>query len=283
MEGEPSRTAIATAVARGRHRLHDDPPWVLDDPFALSLAGPIWRLVERRALKYYPPPVDRAYRAGIVLRSRYTEDRLVERRFAQYVLLGAGLDAFVWRRPDVVRTLRIFEVDHPESQRAKRERAAELALPEPPEVVYVPVDFEVDALADRLDDAGIDWSSPTLFSWLGVTMYLSLPAIDLALRTVTRCTPGSEIVFTYAPARTTLDDVGRQFDEVAGRFAAEAGEPMVTYLSRPEVERVVERAGLEVAAHPHREELVSRYFSTRGDALEPFTAESLLAARVPLP
>lgn len=281
MEGEPSRTAMATAVARARHRLHDDAPWVLDDPFALVLVGPIWRLIERRTERHYPEPVDRAYRAGIVLRSRYAEDRLVAGGFAQYVVLGAGLDAFVWRRPDLVRTLRVFEVDHPASQRAKRDRAAELGLPEPGTVAYVPVDFEVDTLADRLDAAGFDWSARTCFSWLGVSMYLTVEAIDTTLRTVARCGTGSEIVLTYAPDDGALDDVGRQFDQIAGRLAADAGEPIVTHLSRVEAEAITTGAGLEAADHPSLEALVDRYFSARGDGLRPYTSEALLTARVP--
>jgi hypothetical protein len=38
--GRPSATAMAVAVSRGSHRACDEPPWVLDDPYALSLAGP---------------------------------------------------------------------------------------------------------------------------------------------------------------------------------------------------------------------------------------------------
>lgn len=281
MEREPSSTALAAAVARARHRLYDDAPWILDDPFALMLVGPIWRLIERRTERHYPEPVDRTYRAGIALRSRYAEDRLAAGEFVQYVVLGAGLDAFVWRRPDLVRTVRVFEVDHPASQRAKRDRAAELGLPESGNVAYVPVDFEVDALANRLDIAAFDWSARTCFSWLGVSMYLSAEAIHSTLRTVARCGPGSEIVFTYAPDDGALDDMGRQFDRIAGSLAADAGEPIVTHLSRVEAETIANGAGLEIADHPAHEALVDRYFSARGDGLRPYSSEALLTARVP--
>ena len=279
MEGEPSRTAMATAVARARHRLYDDAPWVLDDPFALVLVGPIWRLIERRTERHYPEPVDRAYRAGIVLRSRYAEDRLVAGEFAQYVVLGAGLDAFVWRRPDLVRTLRVFEVDHPASQRGKRDRAAELGLPEPGNVAYVPVDFEVDTLADRLDDAGFDWSARTCFSWLGVSMYLTVDAIDTTLRTVARCGPGSEIVLTYAPDPRHLDDLGRRYREIAKVLVAALGEPSITFLTREDAEALCGRSGLQVVDHPDQPELVRRYFAGRPDGMVPSSAEAVLTAR----
>src|SRR3546814_9960701 len=58
---------------------------------------------------------------------RYCEDRLedaIRRGFQQYVILGAGMDTFCHRRPDLVSDLRVIEVDLPASQQMKRERLA---------------------------------------------------------------------------------------------------------------------------------------------------------------
>ena len=44
----------------------------------------------------------RALRTHVVLRSRFTEDRLAEavgRGITQYVILGAGFDTFAYRQP----------------------------------------------------------------------------------------------------------------------------------------------------------------------------------------
>lgn len=283
MEVAQSNTAISTAVARGRHRLCDDSPWLLDDPYALVLAGPVWRVVEKRSATRYSEPVDRAMRGGIVGRSRYAEDRLVPDRYGQYVILGAGLDSFIWRQPELTRSLQVFEIDHPSSQMWKRERARSLALPNMPTVTYLPVDFEIQSLEGALRSADFDWTKPTFISCLGVTMYLSLEAIETTLRTVAAGAPGSEIVFTYAPTDEYLDDIGRQFDRISSRLVAAAGEPIVTRLSRPEVDALVGRCGLEVADHPTHGDLVDRYFASRSDRLTPYTAEGLVAARVPVP
>jgi O-methyltransferase involved in polyketide biosynthesis len=72
----------------------------------------------------------------------------------QYVDLGAGLDSFAWRRPDLVASSRVFEVDHPASQLWKQERMAVLGLPESDTHLFVPVDFERDSLSDALDRSG---------------------------------------------------------------------------------------------------------------------------------
>lgn len=271
---------MSTAVARGRHRFYDDPPWVLDDPFALPLVGPAWRIVERRQDTSFPGEIGQAYRAGIVVRSRYAEDRLEAGRFGQHVLLGAGLDSFVWRRPDLVRSTRVFEVDHPASQQAKRDRAAEVGLPQLDGVTYVPVDLELDTLEGRLTEVGFDWSAPAHFSWLGVTMYLTLPAIETTLRAVAGAAAGSEITLTYAPALEHLDEAGRRYHEIVRHLVAALGEPYLTSFTRGEAEELLGRCQLQVADHPDQPELVRRYFSGRGDRLVPYTAEGLLTARV---
>ena len=115
----------------------------------------------------------------------------------QYVMLGAGLDSFAWRRPDLLGQLRVFEVDHPASQAWKLQRVDDLGLPTHEHHVFVAVDFEVQSLRDGLDAAGFDWSQPTMFSWLGVIVYLTMDAVESTLRTVAECRSGSEVVFEY--------------------------------------------------------------------------------------
>ena len=144
--------------------------------------------------------------AGIATRSRYAEDRLTQAPFAQYVVLGAGLDSFGWRRPDLLRSLTVYEVDHPASQDWKRERIADLALPVADTQIFVPVDFEIESLRHGLDGAGFDWHRPAMFSWLGVTAYLTAEAIEATLRTIGHCQTGSEVVFSYFAEDSLLDD-----------------------------------------------------------------------------
>lgn len=280
VNAEPSATAVGLAVARGRHRLRHDPPWVFDDPFALPLAGPVWRLLERRARKGRPD-LDRALIAWAVARSRYTEDCLASWPPAQYVILGAGLDSLAWRRPDLARSWSVFEVDHPASQSWKRARAKEIGLPSDPPVSFVAVDFEEQALSQRLAEEGFRRDRATFFSWLGVTMYLSVDAIEETLRVVAASAPGSQIVLTYKPTAEHLDDLGRAFDEVNDPVVAGFGEPIVTRMAPADMEGCLRRCGLEVVDHPGHAAIVDRYFASRSDGLRPYTAERLIRARVP--
>src|ERR1700674_2753453 len=105
---QPSRTAMLTATVRGDHRRSDAPPWVLDDPFAHQLVGPGWPQLLEGFSALFSDPVFRGAKAILVVRSRYAEDRLALGQFTQYVILGAGLDSFAWRRPDLLGSVRVF-------------------------------------------------------------------------------------------------------------------------------------------------------------------------------
>ena len=94
------------AVSRGLFRLETASPWVLDDVLALVLVGPVWLELRDRFDPLFPGPVRRESRAAVCARSRYAEDRLAACAFGQYVVLGAGLDSFAWRRPDLLGSLR---------------------------------------------------------------------------------------------------------------------------------------------------------------------------------
>jgi hypothetical protein len=67
------------------------------------------------------------FRGSIVARARFIEDLVVEQAghgVDQYVILGAGLDTFARRRPEIASRLRVFEVDQPGPQALKRQRWA---------------------------------------------------------------------------------------------------------------------------------------------------------------
>jgi len=271
---------MLAAVARGLLRLEAPPPWVLDDAFALVLVGPAWQELRKGPVSLFPTEVVREVFAGISTRSRYAEDRLAAGAFTQYVILGAGLDSFAWRRPDLLRSLRVFEVDHPASQAWKLERVSDLALPLSDSQVFVPVDFEAEPLQDALRTAGFDWGEPALFSWTGVAPYLTAQAIASTLRTIAGAAAGSEVVLSYLAEESVLDDAGREFMRIYSPLAASIGEPLQPGWPALEIERLISRSGLKVVDHPARADLQERYFADRTDGLRPYNVEALVTARV---
>jgi methyltransferase (TIGR00027 family) len=138
-EGKPSATAIISAMARAAHLLWDEPPKIFKDTLALRLSG----CESEAALKAQMDRLDaelarttnpgvaltlrRLMTATAVMRSRYLEDEVdeaVRRGVSQYVILGAGLDSFAYRRPELANVLHIFEVDHPRTQAWKADSSS---------------------------------------------------------------------------------------------------------------------------------------------------------------
>ena len=161
-EGEGSRTAERVAIRRAAHQLLER-PLIFDDPLAIRIIDPF--AAERlRAdpAAFDPSPASPFLRAFFAVRSRFAEDELhaaVARGVRQYVVLGAGYDTFAYRNPYF--DLRVFEVDHPATQRSKRQRLAAAGIAVPGTATYVPVDFATVSAAEALDDAGFDRSAPT--------------------------------------------------------------------------------------------------------------------------
>ena len=278
--GRPSATAMAVAVSRGSHRAYDQPPWVLDDPYAQLLAGPAGPDIRASEEAVFAESARRQSRSSIVVRARYAEDRLLAGGYHQYVILGAGLDSFAWRRPGLLGQMRVFEVDHPATQAWKRARADDLGLPVREGHTFVPVDFEAEPLETALNRARLDWSQPVFFSWLGVIIYLTTNAVEATLRTIAACAPGSEAVLSYDASEPFLDEAAREMVHTEAEMVAAAGEPYRLTFSPAEAETLVRRCGLAVAEHLTPAEVYERYFSGRADGLRPSTAERLMAARV---
>jgi methyltransferase (TIGR00027 family) len=219
-----SHTALGTAYLRAAHQLLEAKPLLFDDPVALSLLGSdALQLIQNTAANYRTPKM-LALRAHVVLRSRFTEDRLaaaVSRGITQYVILGAGFDTFALRQPSWAQILKIIEVDHSGTQTVKRSYIATAGLAMPENAVFADIDFEHESLLDGLLRYGVSMDEPTFFSWLGVTMYLKEDAIDAVLRSVAMFPAGSEIVLTFVqPSGNSPSPLSRR--------VANLGEPWVS-------------------------------------------------------
>jgi hypothetical protein len=153
----PSRTALMAAMGRALHR-EGPPPHILDDWMAADLAGEEGRAILDNMRASVTPDRMHAFQAWTAVRSRFVEDFVesaVSAGVSQYVVLGAGIDSFAYRHPDLLERLTIFEVDHPFSQAWKRRRLDQLHITVPHNVVFSAVDFETQSIPRRPDSVWI--------------------------------------------------------------------------------------------------------------------------------
>src|SRR5690606_34441609 len=90
----------------------------------------------------------------------------------QYVILGAGMDTFGFRHPELGNKLEIFEIDHPITQKFKKKRLEEINLTIPGNLHFIPMDFTKQFYFQTLLDHGFE-EQKTFFSLLGVSFYLA--------------------------------------------------------------------------------------------------------------
>jgi len=170
---------------------------------------------------------------GVILRSRYTEDALeqaVASGIVQYVIIGAGFDSFICRRPAWAEGVTIIEVDHPATQRLKRERLAACGIAVPGSVEFVEADLSMEALGTALTRSSFQADRLTFFSWLGVTTYLTREANLQALRSIAACAPaGSEMVFTYVDE--AMFESGAAVDDEFRRLKSDVAAAGEAFLS----------------------------------------------------
>jgi methyltransferase (TIGR00027 family) len=263
---------MRVAMRRAAHQLLDAPP-VLVEPMATPILGAHTAAALRADPRQFENGRLSTYmRAFFAARSRFAEDQLAAARangLRQYVILGAGLDTFAYRSPSPELPLRVWEVDHPATQAWKRERLSESSIPAPPNLTFVPIDFEHDTLPDTLAAAGFDPAAGAVFSWLGVVPYLSRPAIMTTLGYVASATrAGGGITFDFGIPPSQLTMIQRvAFEALAARVRA-AGEPWQTFFDPAELVQDLLGVGFAVAEDIPPPTINARYFSGRRDGLE---------------
>jgi methyltransferase (TIGR00027 family) len=263
-----SLTAQVNAAQRAAESLRPPDRRLLNDPQSRHF-------VEHPALRAvlaHPRSADAALRvfdrvwgglhAHIALRVRYADDvceAAISDGIDQLVLLGAGFDTTSLRR--AATPITIFEVDAPHTQAHKRpvvERLLTAAGDH--QTVWVPCDFEVDVLRERLLGAGFDPARASLVIWLGVTPYLSLGAIDTTLADLAEvCAPGSRLIVDYitagvVAARTQWRSAGR-----IARLVARRGEPYRSDFTEAGLDALLSAHGFEPREHMSVSALLRRY------------------------
>jgi methyltransferase (TIGR00027 family) len=207
-EGYASRTAEQNALFRALESSRPARERICEDPLARHfLTWPLTLVTRIAAIpgvaKSVSSFIDRRWpgvRSSVVARTRLIDDVIVtalEKDIEQLVILGAGFDSRPYRM-SCLSAIDVFEVDHPDTQTAKRDVLKRLLSAPPKHVRFVSVDFKRDDLMSGMRLAGYRDKARTFILWEGVTNYLTDDAVDSTLRWCSdSSSPGSLLLFTY--------------------------------------------------------------------------------------
>ena len=286
-EKQAGLSAMVMAYARAYHATHDSPK-IFDDFLADSLFTPEEQTQTDQdwagLLQYTAPELaatnpDPATALAWVVqlgsgpltlaRSRYTEDSLeqaIREGVRQYLILGAGLDTFAYRRPDLSDRLQVLELDHPATQAIKRERVVAAGWNDPSNLHFVPVDFTKESLSDALDRSPYDPTQLSFFSWLGVSFYLTREVVFDTLRSIaSRAARGSTIVFDYLDADAFIPEKVSKRVQQMQWMANQLGEPMKAGFDPLALSADLDHIGLRLEENLDPATIEARYFRGRSD------------------
>jgi methyltransferase (TIGR00027 family) len=261
--GQGSRTA--ELVCMGRAMAHGDG---FSDPTARVLLGDAGRARLDNAKGWFLAYLKR--QSGLmVVRTVAIDEAVRTASTPQVVILGAGLDGRAWRMNELGGAV-VFEVDHPDTQRDKRERASGLA-PAARDVRFVPVDFERDKLGAALEAAGHDPTKPTTWIWEGVVMYLAIEDIETTLAVIQqRSAAGSTLIVVYHQPSPVL--------WFANIVLKRLGEPLKSRFRRDEMEALLARYGYSVSWDKNIPELAENVSEASAEAMKRMSHLRIAAA-----
>ncbi len=205
----PSRMAEGIAMQRYAETSKDKEERICYDPYAIHFIRP--QIIEFRKnnpeeakilveqMEKFLPGLS----SSIIARVRYFDDYLktcIENGIEQLVILGAGYDTRTYRIGGLINNVEIFEVDHPDTQKFKKQIIKKLFGTNFGNVKYVPINFENQKIDDELPKYGYKSSAKTLFIMEGLSMYIPVTSIENTLSFIANNSKnGSSIIFDYYP------------------------------------------------------------------------------------
>jgi len=283
---QSSITALGIAVIRAMEAKKSPHERVCDDPYAREFV-PTWLYY---LVKFFIVTGFAEWRGRpgigefIVTRVRYIDDYLneqIKEGIDQLVILGAGYDSRAYRFEQLRGKVRIFEVDHPTTQEAKKAKLVKIFGAVPDYVNYVPLDFEQEILDERLPQSGYEEGLRTLFIWEGVTEYLDAGSVDATLSFVSnKSGPGSSIIFDYIH-KSLLDGTEKPGEvSIMRRNRFISGEELTFGIEEGRIEEFLKARGLGLVKNVSREELEEAYFTGKNKDRRVASGYSIASAYV---
>ena len=275
---QPDNTAVRTALWRAIHIQVDAKPYIFEDEIGLKLISPDDNWRQRPDMH---PEFTKRLRASIAARARFIEDLIIEHSkqgIGQYVILGAGLDTFGQRRPDIASKLNIYEIGLPGTQAWKRQRLIDLGFGVPEWLHFVPVNFEASSWMEELRKAGFDNNKPAVAACTGVSLYLTKDAITAILNQIAALSSGSKLAMSFYLPMELLDEEDKPLQQIAEKGAREAGTPFISFFAPNEILALAKKARFKEVKAISTKDIVQLYFADRTDNLLPASGEVFLLA-----
>jgi methyltransferase (TIGR00027 family) len=282
---QTSMTAMGIAVLRAVESARPEDERICFDPYARRfLPGWFYSMTQFFINTGYAEWRGPGVTGFLVARERFIDDYLancLKEGLDQLVILGTGYDARPYRFTELQKNVHVFEVDHPATQQAKLKVVQKVFGSLPGNVSYVAIDFNQQALADRLNEYGYDQKAKTTFIWQGVTYYLEATAIDETLAFIAQNSArGSSVIFDYIDEALLKNPSGH--GEVKGmkRYRGMTGEELKFGIPVAQIESFLNQRGFGGVQNIRSEDLKALYFHGKNQARNVMSGYAIVSALV---
>ena len=203
MKNKSGNTAYGAASFRLMEQYEADDKRLFDDPVVYHLTNSFTRfLIKYRSIRNLFIKMSEKILPGIfggqICRTKYIDDKTIEikNEVEQILLLGAGLDTRAYRLKGIGH-INIFEIDLPNVQETKKRKLKNYLGEFPPNVTFIPIDFNNEKLEDKLNSSPYDITKPTLVIFEAVTQYLNKSAAEYVFKFISSLANNSYFIFTY--------------------------------------------------------------------------------------
>lgn len=286
---DPSKMAEGIALHRfSESRLPEDER-ILYDPYAIHFIDPNilgWaasHTAEAKALADEWEQKMPGWSNTIRARVRYFDDFVKDdagHGLEQLIIPGAGYDTRACRLPEL-KTVKIFELDRPETQTVKTGIIKKIFGSLPGNVEYIPADLETESLEQCLISAGYSRAKKTLYVLEGFVMYMPRETVGELLSFIReKSGSGSSVIFDYIPACMAEGTCNREDAKNIRDFTIAVGEPLRSGFKEGEAIPFLEGLGFTGVHVVTGEDFRRLYFQGKNEGRPVSDLMSVMSAEV---
>ena len=265
IESKSSRTAGFICMYRAASYLEKNKFYQSDDYIAPKLLpGLIKFLVGNKLINFRWPFFPKGIYEYVIARTKYIDNifkESIEKGIAQILLFGAGFDTRAVRFTDINTNTKIFELDTIYTQTAKIEQFKKRNIPIPKNNIFIPIDFNVDSVSEKLASNGFMRNKTTLFILEGIIQYLTKEAVDQLFKLLYELSfPESKVVFDYIYASVLRKENTYYGESNIYKKVNSVREPWLFGIEKGEIEAFARKYKFNLIQNLNSEALEKMFF-----------------------
>ena len=268
IETTTSRTAEWTCVSRAASVMETRPHYKSDDHIAPMLLPAFMKLllqVPLSATIFKRLLIPKGIYEYVIARTQYIDGafkQALNEQFEQILVFGAGFDTRALRFHEIASNTKIFELDVPATQNAKISQYQKRNLTVPPNLVFIPIDFDRESLPHKLEEGGFQKCVRSLFIMEGLLMYLQPQSVEETFQVMRNFSGGgSRVVFDYVLASVLRRDNEHYGESGIYESVSSAGEQWQFGIEEGEIVPFLTVYDFKLLDHKDAQALERQYFT----------------------